>query len=164
MNRRRVKPGPGQESVWDYPRPPAVEAVAEELRVVFAGEEIARSRRAFRVLETSHPPSYYIPIRDVSQNSLRSNPRRTVCEFKGEASYFDVTVGSKQAHAAAWYYSSPRPGYEAIKDCVSFYANAMDQCWVGNERVEPQEGDFYGGWITSRVVGPFKGGVGTWGW
>ena len=164
MNRKRIAPGPGQESVWDYPRPPAVEAVPETLRVVFAGREIARTSRAYRVLETSHPPTYYLPLSDIDQTALHVNGRRTVCEYKGAASYYDIEVGHRSASAAAWYYPDPRRGFEPLKNCVSFYATAMDECWVGDEKVEPQEGDFYGGWITSKVVGPFKGGAGTWGW
>ncbi|MCG8480566.1 MAG: DUF427 domain-containing protein [Spirochaetales bacterium] len=161
---KRVKPGAGQESVWDYPRPPSVEPAAASLTVRFGGRRIAASTGAVRVLETSHPPTYYIPKGDVDETVLRSNPARSVCEYKGRAVYYDVVVGSELAAAAAWEYPDPRPGFEILRNYVSFYASKMDSCFVGDERVIPQEGDFYGGWITSNVVGPFKGGLGTFGW
>lgn len=158
------KPDCEQESVWDYPRPPRVEPVSEHIRVIFNGEVIADTNNAYRVLETSHPPSYYIPQEDININYLVKTDRRSFCEFKGGASYYTVTVGDKSAPDAGWYYASPISGFEQIKDHVSFYASKMDSCYVGDEEVKAQEGDFYGGWITSKIVGPFKGGAGTWGW
>jgi|GEM_PF-54528 len=157
-------PGEGQESVWDYPRPPRVEAVPEHIRIIFNGVVIADTHDAYRVLETSHPPSYYIPLDDINQDYLVKTDRSSFCEFKGGASYYTIRVDDKSAQNAAWYYASPSRGFEQIKDHVSFYASKMDACFVGDEQVQAQSGDFYGGWITSKVVGPFKGGPGTWGW
>lgn len=160
----RTQPGPGQESVWDYPRPPRVEPVLERIRVVFNGVTIAETQRALRVLETSHPPTYYIPREDVRMAYLSQTARRSFCEFKGGARYWTVTVGERTAVDAAWSYPDPTPAYRALKDYLAFYAGRVDACYVGEERVQPQPGDFYGGWITSRIVGPFKGGPGTLGW
>lgn len=159
-----MTPQDGQESVWDYPRPPRLESVPERLRVVFNGEVIADTSNAYRILETSHPPTYYIPPEDIQMQFLHKTERQSFCEFKGGARYYAVTVGEKTAQNAAWYYPDPSRGYELIADFVSFYANLMDACYVDDEQVQAQEGDFYGGWITSKVVGPFKGGAGTWGW
>ncbi len=157
-------PGPGQESVWDYPRPPAVEPSEERVRVWFAGELLADSTRCVRVLETSHPPVYYLPRDDVRTDLLVPNPLRTFCEFKGAASYADVVVGDEVAEAACWWYPEPTAGYEALRDHVTFYPQRVERCQVDDEVVDPVAGDFYGSWITSRVVGPFKGGPGTAGW
>jgi len=161
---KRVPPKPGQESVWDYPRPPRVEENTKLLRVVFNGVTIAESTSGYRVLETSHPPSYYIPQADVLMEHLTATTRGTFCEFKGKASYWTVTIDERKAVNAIWGYKTPARGFEVIKDHLCFYANHMDECFVGDEKVQPQEGDFYGGWITSNIVGPFKGGAGTWGW
>jgi uncharacterized protein (DUF427 family) len=161
---QRQTPEPGQESVWDYPRPPRIEPTSKHVRVIFNGVTIAETTRALRVLETSHPPVYYIPVADVRMLFLRKTERETLCEFKGLAAYFTVAVGDKTVPNAAWCFPDPPPEYEAIKDHVAFYASRMDACYVNDEKVRAQEGDFYGGWITSEVVGPFKGGVGTWGW
>jgi len=158
------KPDCEQESVWDYPRPPRLEAVTEHLRVTFNGEIIADTNRAYRVLETSHPPTYYIPPEDINMDYLMETDRRSFCEFKGEANYYTVKVGEESAPNSAWRYPSPNRGFEQIKDYISFYASKMDACYVGDEQVQAQEGDFYGGWITSKIVGPFKGGAGTFGW
>jgi len=160
----RIEPGPGQESVWDYPRPPRVEPVTELIRVEFNGVTLVRTQRAYRVLETSHPPVYYLPQSDIAMQYLVATPRRTSCEFKGMASYWTVRVDDRVEPDAGWMYAAPAPGYEPIRDHIAFYASRMDACYVGDERVQAQVGDFYGGWITSRVVGPFKGGAGTWGW
>jgi uncharacterized protein (DUF427 family) len=162
---KRISPQEGQESVWDYPRPPRVEPVPERIRIIFNGEVIADSTQALRVLETSHPPSYYIPQADIRMELLALVPAyQTYCEFKGAASYWTLQVGERTSVNVAWSYAAPRPGYEAIRDHLAFYSNRVDECYVGDERVQPQEGDFYGGWITSKVVGPFKGAPGTWGW
>lgn len=164
MGAERISPGPGQESVWDYPRPPRLEPVEGHVSVVFGGETIADTRRAKRVLETSHPPTYYIPPEDVRWNHVKLAPGRSTCEWKGSARYYDVEVGDKRVERAAWGYPSPTPGFASIKDHLAFYAGPMDACTVNGERVTPQPGGFYGGWITASVVGPFKGAPGTMGW
>ena len=161
---KRIQPKEGQESVWDYPRPPAVEDVSKHVRVVFNGEVIADTNRAKRVLETSHPPSYYIPKEDINLDALSKTERTTMCEFKGRAAYWTVRVGGEEVANAGWSYPNPVKGYEALKDHITFYPSRVEACFVGDERVQAQEGDFYGGWITSDIVGPFKGGAGTWGW
>jgi uncharacterized protein (DUF427 family) len=164
---RRPRPapaGPGQESVWDYPRPPAVEPSAEHVVIEAGAEVVADTRRAIRVLETSHPPTYYVPAEDVRWELLEVSARRTVCEFKGMASYADLVVGGQRVRDACWWYEDPAPGYEAIAGAVAFYPQRVDRCLVDGEEVRAVEGDFYGGWITSRVVGPFKGGPGTMWW
>lgn len=161
---KRIEPKEGQESVWDYPRPPRVEPTSKRVRVIFNGVVIADTTRAIRVLETSHPPSYYIPQADIRMNYFAKTSRRTVCEFKGQASYWTITVSDKQAQNACWGYEHPIKGYEAITGYISFYPSRMDACYVADELVVAQEGDFYGGWITSDIVGPFKGGAGTFGW
>lgn len=154
-----------QESVWDYPRPPRVEPVNRRVRVVFNGVTIADTTRAIRVLETSHPPVYYIPPEDIKMQYLARVPRyQTMCEFKGAASYWTLTVDNKTAEQVAWSYPRPLPGYETITDHLAFYPGRVDAAYVDEERVQPQEGNFYGGWITSEIVGPFKGAPGTMGW
>jgi uncharacterized protein (DUF427 family) len=153
------------ERVWDYPRPPAVVACERVVRLELAGEVLAESTRALRVLETSHPPTIYLPPGDVrSAFVVPSGTRRTWCEFKGHAAYLDAVVGSRRVRAVGWGYSDPTPGYEALRDHVAFYPGRVDAAWIGDERVEAQAGDFYGGWITSDLVGPFKGAPGTLGW
>ena len=153
------------ESVWDYPRPPRVEPTARRIRAVLDGETIVDSRRAHRVLETSHPPTYYVPLADVLPGALvASGGHATCCEWKGLASYFDLVSGGRRVVRGAWTYLDPRVGYEAIREAVAFYPGRLDACFVDDERVDSQEGDFYGGWITSDVVGPFKGAPGTRGW
>jgi uncharacterized protein (DUF427 family) len=152
------------ESVWDYPRPPRVEASTRRVRVEFGGEVIADTTRAYRVLETSHPPVYYIPPEDVRRECLHPSRRRTWCEFKGEAAYFDLAAGGREVRDAAWSYPAPAPGYEAIRDHLAFYPGRVDAAFVDDEQVRAQPGDFYGGWITADIVGPFKGGPGTAGW
>jgi uncharacterized protein (DUF427 family) len=141
-----------------------LEASQRLVRVEFAGEVIAETTRAYRVLETSHPPVYYIPPEDVRSEFLRPSRRRTYCEFKGEASYYDLVVAGREVKEATWYYPEPSPGYEAIRDHLAFYPGRVDAAWVDEEQVRPQEGDFYGGWITSEITGPFKGAAGTGGW
>lgn len=158
------KPNSPQESVWDYPRPPRVESSPKRVRVYFNGQLIADSTNTKRILETSHPPVYYIPPENIAPGVLQKTNLRTSCEFKGGASYYDVTVGDKRMANAAWYYTNPLLGYESIANHVAFYPAKMDECYVNDERVQPQAGDFYGGWITSDIVGPFKGRPGTWGW
>jgi uncharacterized protein (DUF427 family) len=154
------------ESVWDYPRPPRVERSSKLVRVVLGGGVIAESDRAHRVLETSHPPVYYVPREHIGDGAMApSGGRGSFCEFKGAASYLDVigTDGTRVSRAA-WFYPDPSAGFEAIRDAVAFYPALMDECTLDGENVIAQPGDFYGGWISSEVAGPFKGGPGTFGW
>ena len=164
MKKNRIHPGPGQESVWDYPRPPRVEPTAAHIRIVFNAVVLADTTRAQRVLETSHPPVYYIPPDDIWMDYLTPAPGSSFCEWKGRAVYFDLRVGERHVDRAAWAYPDPTPRFASIKDHLAFYPSKMDACFVDDERAEAQAGDFYGGWITSRIVGPFKGAPGTWGW
>lgn len=152
------------ESVWDYPRPPRLERTERHLKVVLGGEVIAETTRAYRVLETSHPPNYYFPPDDVRAGALEPAKGMSFCEFKGRAHYFTVRSGDRVENEAAWGYDNPSPAFEAITGYVAFYASRMDECSVDDELVAPQPGDFYGGWITADVQGPFKGGPGTRGW
>ncbi len=160
----RIQPGPEQESVWDYPRPPKLVRSTRRVRVVFAGEIVADSTSAYRVLETSHPPVWYIPREDVRSEYLVSTSKHSFCEYKGSATYWNLRVGPQESKHAAWSYEAPTPAFESIRSCLAFYPSAVEACYVDDERVQPQAGDFYGGWITSEIVGPFKGGPGTWGW
>ena len=160
----RIEPAPGQESVWDYPRPPRLEKVAERLRVMFRGETIADTTAGYRVLETSHPPVYYLPPDDLAQRYLSRASGSSWCEFKGQAVYWSLDVAGQRAENVAWSYPTPSPAFAAIAGHLAFYASKVDACWVGDERVQAQQGDFYGGWITPNIVGPFKGGEGTRGW
>ena len=160
----RVTPGPGQESVWDYPRPPRLEPVTRHLQVIFRGLLLADTRRGYRVLETSHPPVYYFPPGDVQTTFLKLAAGGSVCEWKGLASSFDLNVHGQSASGAAWAYARPTPAFAALRDHLAFYPQLMDACLVDGERAEPQPGGFYGGWITRDIVGPFKGGPGTQGW
>jgi len=152
------------ESVWSYPRPPRVEPTARRLVVGAGGLTVADTVRAYRVLETSHPPTYYLPPDDVAVDLLRPNGRRTLCEFKGRAHYFDLVLPDRRIDAACWCYPDPRPAFADIQDYLCFYPSRVDACFVDGERAAAQEGDFYGGWITADIEGPFKGGKGTWGW
>lgn len=164
MRRRRIEPGPGQESAWDYPRPPRVEEDGRPVVVRFAGRTVADTTRALRVLETSHPPVFYLPPEDVDRDCLRSSARRTFCEFKGMAVYLHLEVDGRRSEDAAWTYPDPVAAFEILRDHVAFYPSRVDECFVDGERVRAQEGDFYGGWITGEIVGPFKGGPGSRGW
>lgn len=164
MNRRRIPPGQDQESVWDYPRPPRIEATRKHIQVVFNNVFVADSQLAMRVLETSHPPVYYIPPQDIQMQYLQPVPGQTFCEWKGRAAYYSVVVEDRTAARAAWYYPDPTPEFRPIKDYVAFYPALMDGCFVDGEPVQPQPGNFYGGWITKDIVGPFKGEPGTYGW
>lgn len=161
---QRIPPAPGQESVWDYPRPPRLEPTSKHLRVVFNGVVIAETQRGQRVLETSHPPVYYFPPEDVQAQYLVPSSRQTFCEWKGQGAYYHVKVGDRQANNAAWYYPKPTPAFAPIRNYIAFYAGLMDECTVDGVVVMPQPGGFYGGWITPDIVGPFKGAPGTWGW
>jgi len=157
----RIEPGPDQESVWDYPRPPRLERTESRLRVVHAGVTIADTTAGWRVLETSQPPAFYLPPVDVAADHLRRSNHHSFCEWKGQASYVDVVVGDVVVPQAAWAYPSPTPAFVDIRDHLAFYPQLMDACFVDDEQVAPNQGSFYGGWITSKVVGPFKGGAGS---
>jgi uncharacterized protein (DUF427 family) len=161
---KRIEPGPGQESVWDYPRPPRVEPVHARVTIALGGQVIADSTRALRVLETSHPPAYYLPPEDFVAGALVPGEGSSFCEFKGRAAYYDIVGGGVTAERAGWYYPAPSRGFESIAGYVAVYPGRMDRCTVDGETVVAQEGGFYGGWITSAIVGPFKGAPGTWGW
>lgn len=150
--------------MWDYPRPPRVEQVPQRITIRLGGELIADTRSAVRVLETSHPPVYYLPIADFVPGALVAAAGSSFCEFKGAARYFDVQSGGTVREGAAWNYPQPSPGFETLVDKVAVYAGPMDECTVGGEVVVPQPGGFYGGWVTSAVVGPFKGTPGSMGW
>lgn len=155
---------PGQESVWDYPRPPRLERVDKPIKIVFAGETIVDAPTSFRVLETSHPPVYYIPRDFITPGALVPATGSSFCEWKGMASYFSVRANGRTAERVAWTYENPTAGFADIAGAVAFYAGPMDQCLVDREVVTPQPGGFYGGWITADIVGPFKGEPGTMGW
>jgi uncharacterized protein (DUF427 family) len=153
-----------QESVWDYPRPPRLEEVSQHLSVHHAGKDIVSTNGSVRVLETSHPPTYYLPISDFTPGVLIQSLGETYCEFKGVASYFDLLIHGRLIPRAAWTYSKPNRGFEKLLGKVAIYASKVDECYVGEDLVQSQEGDFYGGWITSNIKGPFKGAQGTMGW
>lgn len=161
---KKIKPATRQESVWDYPRPPRLEKVNKEIKIVFNGEIIVQTNKAYRVLETSHPPVYYIPPEDIKMEFLFPGNGTSHCEWKGKAKYYNVKVKGKEAVKAGWYYPVPTDEFAKIKDYVAFYAGKMDNCSVDGEQVIPQPGGFYGGWITKDIVGPFKGEPGTFGW
>ena len=152
---------PGQESVWSYPRPAVAEPCPRHLRIVHRAVVIADTRKGIRTLETSHPPSYYFPPEDIAPLVLRPSQRRSVCEWKGQAVYFDVVVGEEILREVAWSYPDPTPSFRSLRDHVAFYAWPFDGCFVDDERATPQPGNFYGGWISSDVAGPFKGAPGT---
>jgi uncharacterized protein (DUF427 family) len=159
-----VKPGPGQESVWDYPRPPRLEQDTRHVVIRHRGETIVDTHRAYRVLETSHPPSWYLPPDDIRPGHLRPAAGSSHCEWKGAARYWDVVAGGETLERVGWDYPDPTPGFRAIRDHVAFYAAPFDEVTVDGVPVEPQPGGFYGGWVTPDVVGPFKGGPGSMGW
>ncbi len=162
---RRELAGPVRESVWDYPRPPRLEPSDRRVRILVGSETVVDTHDAVRVLETSHPPGWYVPFEAVS-GSARLQPvsRTTVCEFKGRAVYWTIVTDSDGAEAAAWSYPEPTAGFEELRDRFTVYPGRVTACYVDNERVLPQQGGFYGGWITPDVAGPFTGGDGTWGW
>lgn len=164
MSQQRVEPGPGQESVWDYPRPPRMEDVDRRVKVVCGDVTLAYTTHAKRVMETSHPPVYYIPPEDIRMEHMTPVAGTTFCEWKGRAQYWNIATDGRNEERAAWSYPEPTPSFTDLKDYVAFYPSKMDTCWVDGEKVEAQEGDFYGGWVTSEIVGPFKGAPGTWGW
>lgn len=155
---------PGQESVWDYPRPPALRWCDQRVRVVLGGETICDAPGAWQVLETSHPPTYYLPPDAFVEGALTPTAGSSLCEWKGEAQYFDLHGGGRTVERAAWAYPSPSPRFQHIAGHIALYAQAVDACFVGGEQVTPQPGGFYGGWVTSDVAGPFKGMPGSIGW
>ncbi len=157
-------PAPGQESVWDYPRPPRLERSEKHVEVWLGGVKIADSTGAYRVLETSHPPGYYLPVADFLPGVLQPAPGSSVCEWKGRASYWSLSAGGVTAPSVAWSYEHPTPDFAPIAGYVSLYAGRVERVTLGGEEVTPQPGDFYGGWITAEIVGPFKGVPGSWGW
>lgn len=155
---------PGQESVWDYPRPAIAEPTDRRIQVIHKGVMLADSTNAWRTLETSHPPTYYIPPGDVAIEHLERNERRSICEWKGQASYWDVVIGGERIEAAVWAYPKPTPSFAPIKDFFAFYPDPFDQCLVDGELITPQPGGFYGGWISQYEAGPFKGVPGSRFW
>jgi uncharacterized protein (DUF427 family) len=157
-------PGPGQESVWDYPRPPRLEACHKHIQIIMDGQVIADTQRAWRVLETSHPPVYYIPPEDIHMEYLKPASHHSYCEWKGEASYYTLHMVDRRIPNIAWYYPRPTADFVPITNHLAFYPSKVEACYIDGERVQAQQGDFYGGWITSDIVGPFKGGPGTAGW
>jgi uncharacterized protein (DUF427 family) len=162
---KRLEPRPGQESVWDYPRPPRIEPTSRHLEVVFADLVVADSRAALKVMETASPPAYYVPPEDVRADLLvRTEDRSTFCEWKGRAAYFDIRAGDRVAPRAAWTYPRPNRAFTALAGYVAFYPALVDAALLDDEQVRPQPGGYYGGWITDDIVGPFKGAPGTEGW
>lgn len=158
-----VQPEAGQESVWDYPRPPRLEATTQRLRVLLGSVLIADTTNGFRVLETSHPPAFYLPPEDCDRSRFESAPGSSYCEWKGHAVYWTVRAGGMVAERGAWSYPDPTAGFAGLRDHIACYPAAFE-CFVDDERVLPQPGGFYGGWVTSSVVGPFKGDPGTNWW
>ena len=166
--RRWTRPPPtygwAVESVWDYPRPPRLEHSTARVIVRHGGVTIVDSRRCLRVLETSHPPVYYVPRPDIAPGVLEAAAGRSLCEFKGMAGYWDLVVGDRRVADAGWSYERPVRAYADLAGAVAFYPGRVDECRVDGELVQAQEGDFYGGWITPDITGPFKGAPGTMGW
>ncbi len=160
----RIPPGPGQESVWDYPRPPRVEHCAAFVQIFIDGITLAETRDSLRVLETSHPPVFYLPPNSVRMDLLRESKHGSFCEWKGHAHYYSLQTEQRSIENVAWSYPSPSSRFQDLAGHLAFYPSKMDACCVDGQRVKSQEGDFYGGWITENIVGPFKGGAGTWGW
>lgn len=161
---RIPRPGPGQHSVWDYPRAPRIEPVTQRVRVELAGVALADTTHALRVCETGGPPAYYVPPSDVRREALFASEQTSFCEWKGLARYWTVRIGARALRDAAWSYPEPDPAYVALRDHVAFHAGRVDACWVGEWRVTPQPGRYYGGWITPDLVGPFKGEPGSEHW
>jgi uncharacterized protein (DUF427 family) len=160
----RIAAGRGQESAWDYPRPPRVEPTRKHVTVMFGGVDVADTREAVRLLETANPPVYYLPPHHVRLELMTLNRHHTHNEVLGTASYYDLALDGRTVRNAAWVYTDPLPGYEGIRGRIAFFAGRVDEALVDGERVVPQPGSFGGGWITSDVAGPFKGGPGSWDW
>ncbi|ACB49510.1 hypothetical protein cce_0158 [Crocosphaera subtropica ATCC 51142] len=159
-----IPPQPGQESVWDYPRPAILQDTDKHLKVICNGIVLAETTKGKRVLETSHPPTYYFPAEDVKLEHLIETSKTLMCEWKGRYIYYDINIGDKYIKYGAWRYVQPTPNFVSLKTYYAFIPALMDACYVNDELATPQTGDFYGGWITKDIVGPFKGGPGTWGW
>ncbi len=155
---------PGQESVWDYPRPPIAERTHRRIRILHRGTVLVDTRAAWRTLETSHPPTYYIPQADIAMAHLVSNAGQSICEWKGQATYWDVVIGKERIVGAGWSYPAPSPRFAGIRDHIAFYAAPFERVEIDGEPVTPQPGGFYGGWITPREAGPFKGHPGSRFW
>ena len=153
-----------EESVWDYPRPPRLEAVAKCIEVIFGGVLIARTHLAYRVLETSHPPNYYLPARSFIDGAIVIGDATSYCEWKGRASYYTIRGGDESTINAGWSYETPSAAFAEIRGHIALYADRVDACYVDGELVIAQPGGFYGGWITSNIKGPFKGVPGSHGW
>jgi len=164
MRPRPDLPVPGGESVWDYPRPAIAEHTNAHVVIEHRGRRLVDSRRTVRTLETSHPPSYYVPVEDIAPGVLQRGAGGSLCEWKGAATYWDVVVDGEVLRSVGWSYRTPTPAFEILRDHVAFYAGSFERCRVDGEPVTPQPGRFYGGWISGRVAGPFKGGPGTMGW
>jgi uncharacterized protein (DUF427 family) len=164
MPLQRIQPQANQESVWDYPRPPRLEPVEKRIQIIFNDRTIVDTTAGYRVLETSHPPVYYLPPADIQMECLQATGRGSFCEWKGNAVYYHLVVGDRRIENAAWAYPTPTENFRSISNYLAFYAQFMDACYVDRELVTPQPGEFYGGWITKNIVGPFKGSPGSWGW
>jgi len=164
MSPRPDPVGPGQESVWSYPRPAIAEPTTAHIVIEHRGVIVADTRSAVRTLETSHPPSYYIPPPDIAPGVLRRATGSSFCEWKGDATYWDVVIGDIVFQRVGWSYANPTAGFVSLKDHLAFYATPFDRCSVDGETVTPQPGEFYGGWITRALAGPFKGGPGSRFW
>ena len=165
MQPNRVTPKANQESVWDYPRPPVVRLCAARVRVVHGGVTVADTTTAHKVCETSQLPAYYLPRADIAIGVLHVSERRSLCEWKGLATYWTLAApGRAPVTDVAWSYEDPTAPFASIAGHVAFCAARLDECWVGDERARPNLGDFYGGWWTPDVVGPFKGGPGSSWW
>jgi uncharacterized protein (DUF427 family) len=160
----RIPPQRGQESAWDYPRPPRVEKTGRHVVVMFGGLAVADTHSAVRLLEKTNPPVYYIPPQHVRLELMTLNRHHTQSEVLGAASYYDLSLDGRVARNAAWVYTDPLPGYEDIRGRIAFFAGRIDEALVDGERAVPQPGGFGRGWITSDVVGPFKGEPGSWDW
>jgi len=156
--------GPGRESVWSYPRPPVSQPSPAHIVIAHRGVIVAETRASIRTLETSHPPSYYIPPAAIAPGILRRAEGASFCEWKGAATYWDVVIGDLVLPRVGWSYANPSPGFVSLREHVAFYAGPFDRCCVDGEQVTPQPGGFYGGWITSALAGPFKGAPGSLGW
>ena len=155
---------PGQESVWDYPRPAICEPTQRRIQIIHGSVLLVDTRQAWRTLETSHPPTYYIPRADIAMEHLRANSRRTMCEWKGHARYFDICIDDRVISASAWTYNKPTPSFAHIRDHLAFYPDPLDRCLIDGEPITPQPGQFYGGWISQYEAGPFKGIPGSQFW
>ena len=164
MRPNPIIPEPGQESVWNYPRPARLEDTNKSIRIIVNSIVLAETTKAKRVIETSHPPSYYIPSEDIKLEYFIETPKKTWCEWKGKCQYYDISIADKYINNAAWRYIEPTPDFVTIQEYYAFYPSLMDACYVNDELVKSQPGDFYGGWITADIVGPFKGSPGTMGW